>query len=519
MSVWVGRLRGLVVALAIAWAVVMVVVFASRIGFPLELEWMEGGSLHTALRLQQGQSIYPEPSAEFVPFLYTPLYPAVLAVLGWVLPLGYVLGRAVSIAAVGAVAAGLWRLVRFEGKPRAHAAAAVGLFLSGYVFTFRWYDVARADSFFLALLLWGLILLRESGGRVRRVIAAGTLVAASFWAKQTAAVFVLASGVGGLIVAPRLVWIYAATIAAIDGGGVLLGQWLTEGRLWTYIYKLHQSHAFNAVRFWRKTWGMFLHAAPFLLVLAGLVGGKIVADRACWREHVAAGRWRGPAYWGVMAAAGLLVSALGYSTQWAEPNAFMPGVCFASAWLAVMLPVGRGEAVALGLVAAQLVFALVIEPTYQPIQDRGLAGLKDSYVRQDLWRTIPPAALRARAAALRAELEGEPRPILALHRPWWSVLAGGPGHVGSMGIHDVPKDRQKEVEATLAAAVSRGEFAAIWVDGDPPAWLRGALRRRYAAGRQLAGDERVLPMTGYMSAAGMVTPWTGVQHEYVRKGE
>ncbi|MCY1011685.1 hypothetical protein OV079_40215 [Nannocystis pusilla] len=519
MSVWVARLRALVVALTIAWAVAMAVVFACRIGFPLELEWMEGGSLHTALRLQQGQSIYPEPSAEFVPFLYTPLYPAVLAVLGWVLPLGYVLGRAVSVAAIGAVAAGLWRLVRFEGKPRAHAAAAVGLFLSGYVFTFRWYDVARADSLFLALLLWGLILLRESAGSLRRVVAAGVLVASAFWAKQTAAVFVLASGVAGLIVAPRLVWIYAATIAAIDGGGVLLGQWLTEGRLWTYVFKLHQSHAFNAVRFWRKTWGMFLHAAPFLAVLVGLIGGRWLAARAWRKGHVREDRWRGPAYWGVMAAAGLLVSALGYSTQWAEPNAFMPGVCFAAAWLAVVLPVGRGEAAALGLVAAQLVFALVTEPTYQPIQDRGLAGLRDSYVKQDLSRTIPPAALRERAAALRAELAGEPRAILALHRPWWSVLAGGPGHVGSMGIHDVPKDRQKEIEASLAAAVSRGDFAAIWIEGDAPAWLRGPLRRRYAAGRQLAGEERVLPMTGYMSAAGMVTPWTGVQHEYVRRSE
>jgi hypothetical protein len=78
------------------------------------------------------------------------------------------------------------------------------------------------------------------------------------------------------------------------------------------------------------------------------------------------GRWR---------SAGLLVSALGYSTQWAEPNAFMPGVCFAAAALAVALPVGRGEAVGLGLVAAQMVFALVLEPRYQPIQDRGAGWL------------------------------------------------------------------------------------------------------------------------------------------------
>jgi hypothetical protein len=220
-----------------------------------------------------------------------------------------------------------------------------------------------------------------------------------------------------------------------------------------------------------------------------------------------------------MAAAGLLVSALGYSTQWAEPNAFMPGVCFAAAWLAVVLPVGRGEAVALGLVAAQLVFALVIEPRYQPIQDRGLAGLKDSYTRQDPWRTLPPADLRAQAAALRAELEREPGPILALHRPWWSVLAGGPGHVGSMGIHDVPKDSRQAIEAALAAAVTAGQFSRVWLDGDPPAWLRGPLRRRYAPARRLEGEARVLPMSGYMSAAGMVTPWPGAQQEYVRRDD
>ena len=47
---------------------------------------------------------------------------------------------------------------------------------------------------------------------------------------------------------------------------------------------------------------------------------------------------RGPIYWGVLTAAGLLVSALGYSTQFAEPNAFIPGVCFGAAFLAVALP-------------------------------------------------------------------------------------------------------------------------------------------------------------------------------------
>ena len=503
--------RRVVIGLAAVWVAVLVVVCAWRIGFPLELEWMEGGSLHQALRLQQGLAIYPEPSAEFVPFLYTPFYSAVLAGLGLVLPLGYSLGRVVSVVAAVMIGAGLWRLVGREGKPRAHQAAAVGMWCSGYVFTFRWYDVARADSLFLALLLWGLVLLRDARGDRRRAMVAGVLVALAFWTKQTAAVFIVASGLVGLWVAPREVLWYAGVIAAIDGGGMLLGQRWSGGTLWTYLYELHQTHAFNLERFRSKTWGMFVHAAPFLVVLAAWVSGWAVRkDR---REKLV-----GVVYWGALAIAGLVVSALGYSTQWAEPNAFMPGVCFAAAALGVALPVGRGEAVGLWLVAAQMVFALVLEPRYQPIQDRGLAGFKDSYAWQDPWRTVPTREVWAQARAQREALEAKrPGPVLALQRPWWSVIAGGAGHVGSMGINDVPKEQAREIQRSVAQAVAAGSYAAVVLDGEPPPWLRPALQRSYRAQERRTGASRVLPLTGYMSAAGMVKPWQGPQIVYVRR--
>ncbi|MBL9103887.1 MAG: DUF2029 domain-containing protein [Myxococcales bacterium] len=510
-------MRRVVIGLAGLWAALVGAVCLWRVGFPLELEWMEGGSLHQALRLQQGLAIYPEPSAEFVPFLYTPLYAVVLAGLGMVLPLGFALGRAVSLMAAVAVGAGLWRLVGREGKPRAHRAAAVGMWCAGYVFTFRWLDVARADSLFLALLLWGLVLLRDAKGRPRRALAAGVLVGLAFWTKQTAAVFIVASGLCGLLVAPREVLLYAGTIALIDGGGVLLGQRWTGGTLWTYLYELHQAHAFNYERLRGKTWGMFVHAGPFAAALAGWLAGSWAVRRARRERTGAKEQVLGVTYWGALAAAGLLVSALGYSTQWAEPNAFMPGVCFAAAALAVALPVGRGEVVALGLVAAQMVFALVLEPRYQPIQERGLAaGLKDSYAWQDPWRTLPTREAWARAAEQRAALTAA-GPVLALQRPWWSVLAGGAGHVGSMGINDVPATQAREIQRTLAQAVARGDYALVVLDGEAPAWLRPALQRRYRVAERRTGGERVLPLTGYMSPAGMVKPWEGPQIVYVRR--
>src|SRR5690606_33444947 len=162
-SPWVSRLRH---ASTIASAVVVPAVLcaiACRITFPLELEWMEGGLLHQAQRLQRGLPIYPPPGPDFVPFLYTPLYPTVLAAPGSVVGRGCAVGRLVSVLACLAIALAIARAVHHEGKPRAHLVAAIGLFASGYVFTFRWYDVARPDMLYLALVLWGLVFLHEAG--------------------------------------------------------------------------------------------------------------------------------------------------------------------------------------------------------------------------------------------------------------------------------------------------------------------------------------------------------------------
>jgi hypothetical protein len=547
-------LRRIAEGLAVIWMLVIALVFALRVGFPLELEWMEGGSLQQAWRMQRGLPVYGPPGVDFVPFLYTPLYPALLALLGKIVPLGYGLARIISILSVIAIGLALWRLCALEDKPRAHRLLAIALFLSGYVFGFRWLDVGRGDALFLALLIWGLTVLRESEGSVRKAALAGLLIALAFWTKQTAAVFVLASGVACLLIAPRQLWAYAGTIALVAGGGVLLGQWLTEGWLWTWIYETHQTHAFNDERFRSKTWGMFIHAAPALalltLMLAGATLGlgirrvrqfvRLARERGQAREVRTwlGGSWmalratRGPIYWGLFALAGLLVSALGYATQYAEPNAFLPGILFGSAFLAVALPDGLREesdagselpivrrvleAAGLILISMQLIFALLVEPMYQPIQDRGLEqGLADSYVWQDPWRTIPTREQRQAARALRERIERANDPVtgrglLALHRPWWSVLAGGEGHVGAMGLNDIDPSTRATLQAELRRRVKAGEYTAIWVEGSVPQWLGFAIAD-WSVALRLTGSERVRPLSGWMSEAGMVTPWRGEQ--------
>ncbi|MEQ1572124.1 MAG: hypothetical protein ABMA64_41230, partial [Myxococcota bacterium] len=82
-----------------------------RWSYPFDLEWMEGGMLAHAWRVSHGLALYPSPGPEWIPFVYPPGYPALLAALSVVAPLDYPLGRAVSIAATLTAAAGVGVLV------------------------------------------------------------------------------------------------------------------------------------------------------------------------------------------------------------------------------------------------------------------------------------------------------------------------------------------------------------------------------------------------------------------------
>src|SRR5512136_1903627 len=118
-------LPGLLVAAVVVGAVPALVqlgwharIFAARASFPLDLEWMEGGVLIHAQRIAHGQGIYVAPTVDFIPFLYTPLYPALLALLSFVAPLGYLMGRLVSIAAFAVALATIATTSFHEGTTR-----------------------------------------------------------------------------------------------------------------------------------------------------------------------------------------------------------------------------------------------------------------------------------------------------------------------------------------------------------------------------------------------------------------
>jgi len=325
---------------------------ARRLAYPYDLEWMEGGMLNHALRLSDGQGIYVPPSVDFIPYLYTPLYPAVLAALGKVFGLSYALGRAVSVVSLLAVLGlGGYAIVREAPRCRwplglAGAAAFAGLVAAAYPWFEGWYDIVRGDTLFLALGLGGLVGLRAWASRPALVAVAAALLGLSFFAKQTGVLLVAAGGAALLVMNWRALPVYVAVAGAIGGGGTWLMNRATDGWFWIYVFQVHQQHDTSLDRFGRS-FGFELGHFPALtaVVLAGVVAAALHRRAA------------GFLYWAYLFLGGIVIGAIGWATQWAHWNAYIPAITFggiaagcACVYLAESLGTLAGAAAALAIV-------------------------------------------------------------------------------------------------------------------------------------------------------------------------
>lgn len=182
----VRLIDGIPLALGAWIAGLVCVAWAGRLAYPYDLEWMEGGMLAHAWRITQGLPLYMQADASWIPYVYPPGYPAVVAALGGVAGLSPAVGRAVSIGgtllACGALVAG----GRRQGSLVAGLMGA-SVFLACYPDTGAFYDLVRPDALGIGLAGWALVLGLEADRRAR--VAAGLLLAASFVVKHNLAVF------------------------------------------------------------------------------------------------------------------------------------------------------------------------------------------------------------------------------------------------------------------------------------------------------------------------------------------
>lgn len=477
-----GALWLVPLAPALMQVALLAIAITGRLRYPFDLEWMEGGLLHHALRLREGDPIYAPPSSEFIPYLYTPLYPALLAALGSVLPLGYTLGRAVSVLAlVGVAVVAAWSLVRVpRATPEAQAsraprllglALALGLFSAGYPVVEGWYDLVRADTLVLLLVTAPLAVAPAIAQRARApglrahasVAALAAALATAYFCKQTAVFYVAAGGAIVLGAAPRKVPTFVVVAGLIGLGGTALAQWLTDGWFWVYVSEIHRAHDFSWDRFWRSfgniLWRPSLPgAAPYpalgaAMTLAVLTG--LAATALCYRRTRAIPVGARPLLlWAPIFALSTVVGAIGWGTEFAHFNAYQPALVHGA--LAAGAAVGAVAASARALGALR---AASIAPYLLALA----LGAALWLARWQPSHFVPTPADAAAGERLLARVRALPGEVWIPSHPYYLVLAGKQPWVHRMGIKDVTWRQSRQVVGLTEALASR-RFSALVLD-------------------------------------------------------
>jgi hypothetical protein len=196
-----------------------------RVGHPLELGNVEGMLMDSIVRLSRGQALYGPPTLDFIPLAYMPGYLMVVAPLARLFGPHLWEGRLVALVEVLALAALIAWAVWRETRSRVLALAGAGLLFAGYGYAAGTYDLIQPNSQMLMLAVLGLVVLRETRGRLGAGLAA-VLMAASFFSKQHGLLFGLMALPWVLFHDRRRFVAYGLTFAiATLGGFALMTAW------------------------------------------------------------------------------------------------------------------------------------------------------------------------------------------------------------------------------------------------------------------------------------------------------
>nr|HEX4318822.1 hypothetical protein [Kofleriaceae bacterium] len=485
-----------------------------RLTYPFDLEWMEGGMLDHALRIQQGAGIYVPPSIDFIPYLYTPLYPSLLALLGNAVGLSYTLGRAISVLAlvgIAAVAVASISGARFEHARRAPALAgaalAMGLFAAIYPFVEGWMDLVRADTLFLFIATAGVAACARwaaiGDGRqahVRVGVAAAILVLA-FFTKQTGIFYVALGGGVVLVTAWRRTFVFVGVAGVLGLGLTGLLNWISDGWFWIYVSKIHRAHDFSWDRF-EQSFGKILWHFPAMTIVVAVTLVVVVAAWA--RAKRLPPQARPFVLWTAAYAVSTVVGAVGWGTEWAFWNAYMPAFLHGALAAGAALPALAASARVLVPEGADgrdawRERAAVIAPVLAALA-LGVTLLRAGW---DPAKFVPNDGDVEAGNKLIADIRAIDGEVWVPSHPWYAVLAGKAPHVHRMGIKDVT-DREPKPVRGLESALRDHAFAAIVFDAPDLTveqqpelvGVRELIKQTYRVEVKLETDEQPRSFTG-----------------------
>jgi 4-amino-4-deoxy-L-arabinose transferase-like glycosyltransferase len=179
MKMFLLALRALLIAAPIIFIGMYLVFEILRIWYPFELEWMEGAMVDHVMRILKGELLYVEPSLEFIPCIYSPLYFYLAAIVSKVIGLGFLSLRLTSVLASIGTLIVLFRLVYKETSNVLAALLTSGLFATTYKISGAWFDIGRVDSLFFLFLVCAIFLVRFKP-TTQHYVLAGIFIFLSF---------------------------------------------------------------------------------------------------------------------------------------------------------------------------------------------------------------------------------------------------------------------------------------------------------------------------------------------------
>lgn len=251
-------------------------ILATRVSYPMDLDWCEGGSLYMAYRVLHHLPVYVQPGDVFAPFPYPPAHTLALALAGWVAGgVDYTSGRLVSVVffvvMCGAIAVEVRRGYSERTPGIAAAVAAVALIACAFPVTGGWYDLVRVDSMMLSCAVMAAVLVSEPAPGIGRILLSAAFMTVSVYTKQTAAFFAAwiclfvffrhrRTGIG----------LTLATLAFCSTWLAVLNR-ATRGRFWFWIFgnlaahPVHGAPVLHALQ-------VVLRFAPFAAALPVAIG-------------------------------------------------------------------------------------------------------------------------------------------------------------------------------------------------------------------------------------------------------
>ncbi len=455
---------------AFAYVVAFVAIALLRMRYPFELEWMEGGVLDLIERVRAGQPLYVEPSLDFTPFIYPPLYFWMGAAAAQVLGTGFFALRLLSFLATLGILVAIYATVSRSERMRLPGLLAAGLFAASYREGGAWLDLARVDALCLAFVSAGIWAVRRPGNAWVHGALAGAAFALAALTKQSALFIAAPVALVLLVTEWRRGTALLATLAVLAGGATLMLDASSTGWYRYYVFELPRDHPVipQLLRgFWTTDLlGVFAIALVFGAVHVFLRG----------RE-----RWRDVAR-DIAIVAGLLLTAyvtkirVGSYDNLVIPAHLAAALCFgwgigAIAESAPALPAARRTSL-LGL-ACFLGFVQFTLLLYKP------------------WKQVPPESEAAAGRQVVASLERVDGDVWIPAHGYLARMAGKRSFSHELALVDVLRPagtpQREALLVKIRAALRERRFALVVLDHT--GWLKDEVEPYYDHTAQMFAKE------------------------------